>query len=269
MWNFFDGHPIIAIIVIGVFVAIAIPVIILLIKAAKSGNGVEAEAGKEGLKFKLGKKEVKSREEFEADIIRDAALLSSSIISWKNEVSKEIERKTNEVINNCVRYATSRIESAVGIAKLDYGNNLKKKKEELTQEDNYQITIYGFLVDLVKETLKDQICNAIRADHFEDKTEAEIKVIGENCYLLSKLVFEDKIQYLRKDIIDEIDEKYSNRIKKGADEIVELTAQKYRNLKKEIEETVITNEEKFRAELKIKFPKFTNEIIDQLVNYYS
>lgn len=269
MWNFFDGHPVIAIIVIGVFVAISIPIIILLIKAARSGNGVEAEAGKEGLKLKLGKKEVKNREEFEADIIRDAALLSSSIISWKNEVSKEIEKKTNEVINNCVRYATSRIENVIGIAKLDYGNILKSKKDELTQEDNYQITIYGFLIDSVKETLKDQICSAIRADHFEDKTEAEIKAIGENCYLLSKLVFEDKIQYLRKDIVDEIDEKYCNRIKKGADEIVEITAQKYKNLKKEIEETVSSNEEKFRAELKLKFPKFTDETTDQLVNYYS
>ena len=45
--------------------------------------------------------------------------------------------------------------------------------------------------------------------------------------------------------------------------------QKYKKLKKDVEDTIQSGEEKFRAELKIKFPNFTNEITEQLVNYYS
>ena len=45
--------------------------------------------------------------------------------------------------------------------------------------------------------------------------------------------------------------------------------QKYKKLKKDVEETRQSGEEKFRAELKIKFPNYTNEITEQLVNYYS
>lgn len=269
MWEFFNGHPLVAAIALGLMLAICVLVVILLIKAIKSGSGVEAEAGKSGIKFRVGGKVGKSREAIEADIIRDAALLSSSIINWKTELSKEIDKKTSETISSCIRYSVSKIDNMVNVAKLDYGELLKKDKSELNNEDNYQIIIYGFLMDQVKEVLKDQMCSAIRADHFEEKSEQEIKSIGENCYLLSKLIFEQRLDILRKDILHKISEKYETKIKGEADQLINLTIQKYKNLKKDIEDMVQSGEEKFRAELKIKFPNFTNEITDQLVNYYS
>ena len=269
MWEFFNGHPLVAAIALGLMLAICVLVVILLIKAIKSGSGVEAEAGKSGIRFRVGGKVGKSREAIEADIIRDAALLSSSIINWKTELSKEIDKKTNEAISSCIRYSVSKIDNMVNIAKLEYGDFLKKDKDELSNEDNYQIIIYGFLMDQVKEVLKDQICSAIRADHFEEKTDQEIKSIGENCYLLSKLIFEQRLDILRKDILHKISEKYETKIKGETDQLIGLTMQKYKKLKEDIEDIIQSGEEKFRAELKIKFPNFTNEITEQLVNYYS
>lgn len=269
MWEFFNGHPLITTIAFVLIVVVFVLVAILLIKAIKSGSGVEAEAGKSGIKFRIGGKSGKNRETIEADIIRDAALLSSSIINWKTELSKEIDKKTNETISCCIRYSVSKIDNLVNVAKLEYGSLLKKEKSELDNEDNYQIIIYGFLIDQVKEVLKDQICSAIRADHFEEKTEQEIKSIGENCYLQSKIIFEQKVDILRKGILQQIAKKYESKIKDESDQLIDLTKQKYKNLKKDIEEMIQGGEEKFRAELKIKFPSFTNEITDQLVNYYS
>lgn len=269
MWEFFNGHPLVAAIALGLMLAICVLVVILLIKAIKSGSGVEAEAGKSGIKFRVGGKAGKSREAIEADIIRDAALLSSSIINWKTELSKEIDKKTSETISSCIRYSVSKIDNMVNIAKLEYGDLLKKDKGELNNEDNYQVIIYGFLMDQVKEVLKDQICGAIRADHFEEKTEQEIKSIGENCYLLSKLIFDQRLDILRKDVLQKIAEKYEPKIKEETDQLIGLTMQKYKKLKKDVEDTIQSGEEKFRAELKIKFPNFTNEITEQLVNYYS
>ena len=124
-------------------------------------------------------------------------------------------------------------------------------------------------MDQVKEVLKDQICSAIRADHFEEKTDQEIKSIGENCCLLSKLIFEQRLDILRKDVLHKIFEKYETKIKGETDQLIGLTMQKYKKLKKDVEDTIQSGEEKFRAELKIKFPNFTNEITEQLVNYYS
>lgn len=269
MWEFFNGHPLVAAIALGLMLTICVLVVILLIKAIKSGSGVEAEAGKSGIRFRVGGKVGKSREAIEADIIRDAALLSSSIINWKTELSKEIDKKTNEAISSCIRYSVSKIDNMVNIAKLEYGDLLKKDKGELNNEDNYQVIIYGFLMDQVKEVLKDQICGAIRADHFEEKTEQEIKSIGENCYLLSKLIFDQRLDILRKDVLQKIAEKYEPKIKEETDQLIGLTMQKYKKLKKDVEDTIQSGEEKFRAELKIKFPNFTNEITEQLVNYYS
>lgn len=269
MWEFFNGHPLVAAIALGLMLAICVLVVILLIKAIKSGSGVEAEAGKSGIRFRVGGKTGKSREAIEADIIRDAALLSSSIINWKTELSKEIDKKTSETISSCIRYSVSKIDNMVNIAKLEYGDLLKKDKGELNNEDNYQVIIYGFLMDQVKEVLKDQICSAIRADHFEEKTEQEIKSIGENCYLLSKLIFDQRLDILRKDVLQKIAEKYEPKIKEETDQLIGLTMQKYKKLKKDVEDTIQSGEEKFRAELKIKFPNFTNEITEQLVNYYS
>ena len=93
--------------------------------------------------------------------------------------------------------------------------------------------------------------------------------IGENCYLLSKLIFEQRLDILRKDILHKISEKYETKIKGETDQLIGLTMQKYKKLKKDVEDTIQSGEEKFRAELKIKFPNFTNEITEQLVNYYS
>ena len=269
MWEFFNGHPLIATIALGLMLVICVLIVILLVKAVKYGSGLEAEAGKTGIRFKVGGKPGKNKEVVEADIIRDAALLSSSIISWKTELSKEIDKKTNETISCCIRYSVSKIDNLVNVAKLEYGSLLKKEKSELDNEDNYQIIIYGFLIDQVKEVLKDQICSAIRADHFEEKTEQEIKSIGENCYLQSKIIFEQKVDILRKGILQQIAKKYESKIKDESDQLIDLTKQKYKNLKKDIEEMIQGGEEKFRTELKIKFPNFTNEITDQLVNYYS
>ena len=262
MWEFFNGHPLVAAIALGLMLAICVLVVILLIKAIKSGSGVEAEAGKSGIRFRVGGKEGKSREAREADIIRDAALLSSTIINWKTELSEEIDKKTNEAISSCIRYSVSKIDNMVNIAKLEYGDFLKKDKDELSNEDNYQIIIYGFLMDQVKEVLKDQICSAIRADHFEEKTDQEIKSIGENCYLLSKLIFEQRLDILRKDILHKISEKYETKIKGETDQLIGLTMQKYKKLKKDVEDTIQSGEEKFRAEVKIIVPNFKNEITE-------
>ena len=269
MWEFFNGHPLVAAIALGLMLAICVLVVILLIKAIKSGSGVEAEAGKSGIRFRVGGKVGKSREAIEADIIRDAARVCDAIINWKTELSKEIDKKTNEAISSCIRYSVSKIDNMVNIAKLEYGDFLKKDKDELSNEDNYQIIIYGFLMDQVKEVLKEQIWSAIRADHFEEKTDQEIKSIGENCCLLSKLIFEQRLDILRKDVLHKIFEKYETKIKEEADQLIGLTMQKYKKLKKDVEDTIQSGEEKFRAELKIKFPNFTNEITEQLVNYYS
>lgn len=268
MWEFFNGHPLIAAIALGLMLVICMLIVILLIKGIRTGSGVEAEAGKSGIKFKVGGKLGKNKEELEAELISNAAFLSSSIINWKTGLSKEIEKKQNDTVSYCVRYAVSRIENLVNVAKLEYGEILKKEKEELNSEDNYQIIIFGFIMDQVKEIFKDQICGAIRADHFEEKTEQEIKSIGENCFLGAKLIFEQKTDILKGEILRKIAEKYESKVKKESDELIDLTMQKYKSLKKDIEETVKGREEKFRAELKVKFPTFTEDITDSLVNYY-
>jgi hypothetical protein len=269
MWNFFDNHPTIAIIVISVFIVMAISIVVLIVKATKSGNGVEAEVGKDGFKFNAGKKEKINKEELERDILANAVFLSNSIISWKTGVSKEIDKLTQEVIIECIRHASTRIDNSVNEYQIKYGSLLKETKKELTQEDNYQIIIYGFLTEQIKEKTKDIICSAIRADNFENKTEIEIKTIGEDCYSSSKSILEKHIQHLRKDIIEEIEEECCLRVKKIADEVIELTAQKYKNLKKEIESIIEEKEEKFRAELKIKFPNLKGETVDLMVSYYN
>lgn len=270
MWNFANSHPTIGIILLSLIAVAFVLLIVVLIKAIKNGGDVEASLGKDGVGLKVGGKKKKSKEEFETDIIRNATLLSSSIISWKNDVTKEIDKKTNDTISSAIRYAVTKIDNMVNVAKIEYGETLKRKKGgKLSNEDNYQTIICGFLMDQTKEYFKDVICGAIREDHFEEKTEAEIKSIGENCYFGIKLIFEDKLDIINKDVIKEIAEKYEPKIKKETNELIELTAEKYKNLKKEKEEVIKDREDRFKVEMKMKFPVFSEETINSLVSYYS
>lgn len=272
MWSMIIAHPISVVAIIGLAIIIVASIVGIIASAVNSGKEVEAGVGATGLKLKFGagnKKNEKTEEDITANIVRDAALLSSTIINWKESLSRQLEKMQADVVSSCIRYAVSRIDNLVNIAKLEYPSIIKRKKGELSVEDNYQNIICGFLMDQVKEYFKNQVCGAIREDHFEEKTDAEIKAVGDNCYLGAKLIFEDKAEVLQKDILLEIDGKYGPKIKKEADEIIEITEEKYKELKKSKKEIIEMSECRFKTELKIKFPMFTEETIDVLVSYYS
>ena len=271
MWNFIGAHPFTAVAIGALLIIIIAAIVGIIANAVNSGKEVEAGIGATGFKLKFGAKEKreKKEEDITANIVRDAALLSSTIINWKESLSRQLEKMQQDIISSCIRFAVSRIDNLVNIAKLEYPSIVKRKKGELSTEDNYQIIICGFLMDQVKEYFKNQVCGAIREDHFEEKTESEIKAVGENCYLGAKLIFEDKASVLQKDVLMEINEKYGSKIKKEADDIIEMTEEKYKGLKRDTRETIELSEARFKTELKMKFPMFTEETIDVLVSYYS
>lgn len=265
MWQFLDNHPLYAAIAIAAFSFVAIGLIILIIKLIRNGSGIHAKIGGNELDFGSKKGEKPS----EADIMRDMLILCNSIAQWQKQVDKQIELKTREVIASSIRFANVKIDNSINMAKLDYGDLLKSKKKELTQEDNYQIIIVGFLMDQVREEFKDIICSAIREDHFEDKTQSEIDSIGENAVVRAKIIFESKIDILNRSIITQVSEKNLDKIKEEAAEIIKITASKYKVLKEDIKNIIEKEEKDFKEVLKLKFPNLSEEGIENIVNYYN
>lgn len=266
MWQFLDNHPLYAAIVIAAISILIVTAAILIVKLVKNG-GVHAKIGNNELD--LGNSNNKSKKLSEPELMRDMLILCNSINQWQKQVDRQIELKIKEVVSSSIRFANTKIDNSINAAKLDYGDFLKANKKELTQEDNYQIIICGFLMDQVREEFKDIICGAIREDHFENKTAAEIDSIGENAKVRAQIIFESKADVLNRKIINQIKEKNIDKIKQEAKEIIGITADKYKLLKEEIKNIIETEEKDFKEVLKLKFPHLSQEGIDNIVNYYN
>ena len=265
MWQFLDGHPAYAAIIISLVSLIVISLVVLIVKLIKSGGGIHAKFGDK--EIDVGKK---TKEKIpESEVMRDMLILCNSINQWQKQVDKQVEAKTREVISSSVRFANTKIDNEINTTKLYYGNILKKSKKELTQEDNYQIIIFGFLMDQLREEFKDIICSAIREDHFETKTKQEIDSIGENAMIRTQIIFENNANVLNGKIIEEIKQENIAKVKISCSEIINLTADKYKVLKSEIQEIISKEEKDFREVLKLKFPNISSEGIDNIVNYYN
>lgn len=265
MWQFLDEHPVYAAIIILLVSLVAASLIILIMKLIKSGGGIRAKFGDKEIEVGKKNKEKVS----ESETMRDMLILCNSINQWQKQVDKQVESKTREIISSSVRFANTKIDNEINTTKLCYGNILKKNKKELTQEDNYQIIIFGFLMDQLREEFKDIICSAIREDHFEAKTKQEIDSIGENAMVRTQIIFENNTNVLNRKIIEEIKQENIAKIKINCSEIIGLTTEKYKVLKSEIQEIISKEEKDFKEVLKLKFPNVSSEGIDNIVNYYN
>lgn len=265
MWQFLDNHPLYAAIIIAAISMLVIAAAVLIVKLVKSG-GIHAKIGNNELD--LGNSN-KGKKLSEPELMRDMLILCNSINQWQKQVDRQIEIKTKEAVSSSIRFANTKIDNSINAAKLDYGDFLKTNKKELTQEDNYQIIICGFLMDQVREEFKDIICSAIREDHFENKTTAEIDSIGENAKVRAQIIFESKADVLNREIIEQVKSKNIDKIKEEAREIINITADKYKILKEEIKNIIEAEERDFKEVLKLKFPHLSQEGIDNIVNYYN
>lgn len=268
MWVFLDNHPFFAAVIIAMAFILATSILLLVFKLIKNGLKVR-KAKILGNEIEFGGNIEVTEKVSETEFMRDMLILCNSINQWQKQVDKQIEVKTKEVINSSIRFANTKIDNTVNIAKLEYGDLLKKERKELTQEDNYQIIIYGFLMDQVREELKDIICSVIREDHFEDKSSIELESIGENATIRAKIIFESRSDILNKEILEKIKENNLPKINTEANEIIRVTADKYRNLKTEVQEIIEKEEKDFKEVLKLKFPKVSEEGINNIVNYYN
>lgn len=258
MWQFLSDHIAFAIIALLLIVGVAIFIIKVGIKL-KSGNK-ELEIGNKNKNVNLLIK----------DAMSDAIIVSSLANRWKSDLDNKIEGLEKDVINSCTKSATKIIEMYCDDARLEYGKFLKEEKKELTTIENYQIIMYGFILDSIRELFKDIICELIREDHFDSKTSVELSEIGSDAFRQAKNKFESQKEPcgLKDDILIKIAERYEPIIKENSKNIINNTSEKYKKLKEDIKNLVISETEKEKTELKLKFSDFPIEYINSLVNYY-
>lgn len=274
MWQFLSENPTYAWCLLGLIFFVFI--VLLIISKDKKMPKIK-KANLFGNEIEFGDKEskkdddnIEGKDSFsEEDKMRDALILCSSITQWQKTIDKIIDYKTKEVINSSIRYANNVIDTNANRACLEYGAIIRETKKEITQEDNYQIIISGFLVDQVREELKNIVCTAIREDHFETKSPVEIESISEDATARAHLIFNSKKDVLNPEIMEKISEKYSAKIKTEVNNIISLTAEKYKNLKTEIQKTIEEETEQFKDTLRLKFPEFSSDSIDNIVSYYN
>lgn len=258
MWTFFDNNPVAFWATLGCLMAIAAAVFTGVVKGlirVKSKGG-EISGGRE-----------QSSRSGEPLIFTNAQafIFSAALSQWQKNLDREITEKTERVVKDCVRIAVSTTDTTAAAAKLEYGRLLRQEHPQLTAEDNYQIIIYGFVIDQIKIAIKDVVCNAIREDRLEEKTEAELLSIGKTCKQNSINILSEKSAMLRGDLLDKIVDTYGSRIQKMADEMIEITKSRYRKLKDEIAALITEREAALREELRVKFPFLGDGDIEDIV----
>lgn len=258
MWTFFDNNPMAF---WGILACVTILISVILIAVIRGRLGYD---GKYGRIFGGGTQKTRPGEEL-VFTNAQAFIFSAAINQWQKSLDRSIEEKTSRVVSDCVRIAVSTTDTTAATAKLEYGRLLRQEHPQLTVEDNYQIIIYGFVIDQIKISIKDVICNAIREDRLEEKTENEILSIGRTCKQNAVNILSEKSAMLRSDLLDRIVENYGSRIQKMADEMMEITKSRYRKLKEEIASFILEQEASFKEELKIKFPFLPADAIEDIV----
>lgn len=263
MWQFFNDHPVVAILAMAFTAALATVLVILIARLGR--NGIKAKLGNNEISF--GKSNT-PKETTETETMRDLLILSSSVNHWQKQVDKQISALTQEVVSTSIRFANLKIDNAINGIKNNYRFYLKEDKDHLTVEDNYQMIICGFVLDQIREDFKDIICAAIREDHFDTKTQNEIEAISETAITRAQLRFEEQIEVLNKDVIKKIEEENLSKVKKETAEVIEITAKKYRESREAATKLIEENEVQQRESLKLKFPNLSAESIDNIVKYY-
>lgn len=259
MWQFLSDHIAFAIIALLLVVGVAMFIIKVGIKL-KSGNK-ELEIGDRNKDMNLSIK----------DAMSNAIIVSSLANRWKSDLDNKIKSLEKDVITSCTKAATKTIEMYCDDARLEYGKFLKEEKKELSTIENYQIIMYGFILDSVRELFKDIICELIREDHFDSKTSTELSEIGSDAFRQAKNKFESQKEScgLKRDILIKIAEKYEPIVKENSKNIINNTSEKYKKLKEDIKNLVTSETEKEKEELRLKFSNFPSEYIENLVNYYN
>lgn len=268
MWQFMASNPVLAaIIVVAAIFTAGVLAVIIYKNGIKLKNGTfEVSVGNN-----VSKKKKNRPNSEEAELLRTTLILSNLINQWQNQLDKKIDSKKRECISTSIRYGNDAVDNNINLARLEYRNYLKEVKninqeQQLTQEDAYQDTIYGFLIEQVRDKIKDTICTAIREDHFDKKTDAEISSIAENCTKKYQYIFDSNIEHLNKEVIEKVKETEIPKIKKIANDIIENAIDKYKSLEREITETISNEENTFKESLRVKFPGLSSGI-DDLVNY--
>lgn len=261
MWDFFNNNPAAFWVALGCTVLIIGAVLVAVIAGKIRYRGKHGEIS--------GGKESGDSQPAQPLIFTDAqALIFSTVINqWQKNLDREIQEMTDRVVKDCIRTASSSVDITAATAKLEYGRFLRQEHKELTAEDNYQVIIYGFVIDQIKIAVKDVVCNAIREDRLEEKTEAEIASIGKSCKQNSINILNEKSAMLRGDLLDQIVESYGNKIQKMADEMMEITKSRYRKLKEDIKAFITEQEAAFREELRLKFPFLSDDMISDIISY--
>lgn len=277
MWQFLDNHPIIGVVFLSLFLILLAVGIGLIVKAIKKGGGIRAKLGNNELEISGKKEEITRKNKYTSEIVRDAMsdaiMVSNAANKWKKNLDDKIRNLQNMVISSCIKTATQTIGMYCDDALLEYGKVLREEKkdgEKLTTEENYQIIMYGFITDTVRDLLKDIVCETIREDHFDSKTQSELLDVGNDAFRKVKFKFESNMEQcgLRKDILKRIAKKYESIIKESTTNIINMTAEKYRKLQEDSETLITTETQKEKEKLKFDYPGFPPEHINTLVNYY-
>lgn len=259
MWQFFSEHTVLAAVM--VFSVFLIAIIFAIIFTKK---GIEKiDVGKDGVSFSTKSDKGKTPEE----IISETVVFCNRINRYNMDIFKQLEINTNNTVSECIEHSTKCIDLNIQKVRLEYFTLLKETKAKITPEDNYQTLIYGFLLDQISEYFKDEMCTLIRKDQLNSKKQEELDLIGENCFLEARRIFEEKIDFLNRDILEKVAFKYEKIVKNCSNNIIELTKAKYNELLKLNTEYMENKERELREELKLNFPQFSEKLINNLIKY--
>lgn len=252
VWGFFNNNPIAASVAFfSILIAICF-IAFILARAIKHGKiDGEISASKDGFKLKTGK-----NKEFDgANYIAGMLSFSNHLTSWREEVRTKIAEMQANTISDCVQKAVRDIDNLASKASFEYSKILLSKKQSLTVEDNYQVIIYGFVINQVKESFKDTICEIIRKDKIEEKTKSEREAIADSCFMELKNLFKIRTE-LSKEVLLEIEKEYRNDIISIILDNLDLSETKYRICRQKKEELISASEIKFNEKIKNLFPGF-------------
>ena len=220
-------------------------------------------------KFKFKNNEISfGKGRTQEDIIRDTLLLNTIISNWQSNLNKKINKQFNETIGSTIRYAAATIDTNINKIKIDYGKFLREEKGEINQNDNYEIIIFGFLIDKIREDTKDIICAAIREDHFDTKTQKEIEAISQNCVDRAIDTLNSQGTGLNAKIVNKIINEHKSKLFTICDDIIQMSIKKYNELSTKNAEIISNEINNFKEDIKLKFPILHDEAIDSIAKFY-
>lgn len=211
-------------------------------------------------------KDPKILEKEENDVVQTAVIISNEVSKYHADVEKMKEKDKNDVIHSCIVFANNKIEDAIYNIQNSYLNVSNPLKESLSSEDNYRLIIFGLVLDQLKESFKDIICRYIREDHFESKSEAEIKSISDECINKGKKILNNAAYGIDKSVIIDMDSTLKSEIKSSSEEIIDNAAERYKKYKKDIEEKIQIKKETTIKSIKAKSSIISDEVAESLMN---